>query len=236
MALEEEEAAMRKSVIVILLLGVLFSVAEAKTDFEVKAGINFSAFRGRDDESMQGKTLGLGLAIPTCSRASVAIELLYTEQGGLLRDIIVRPVFRHAAIYRWDYFVKVKYLELPVLIRYVIIEKSANLEMFLGPSFRLRFTDRASKSEPKKLLYDPETGVGDPKYLDYEFKYFSQDNSGITAEGSGFGANLGASLRWSYLLLEVRYTYAFHRVGPILDLNPLSNKTHALHFSIGVAL
>ncbi len=201
----------------------------------LKAGVNISSFTNEDSDFITSFTFGISREYPLNDSYSIIPEIFLTKQGGIVKDEPVKTPEYEEYLYSYDILSRVVYFEIPILFAGNFDFNSLRTKIYLGPSYRLGFID-ASKISNEKLIYDRDNPEKKEEYENYDFEYIQgdYDNSLPRIISSGLGLNIGVMLKYSFLTLDIMYSYALHDIGQLDQFHPLNKNTHALHFLLGV--
>ncbi len=222
----------------IYTLVVIFTLSLLKPLFSennwlVKAGFNYSAFRDNDDELIGNYSLGISRNIDFTEKLSLLPDFLISSQGGMLRNKPVWTDNYELALNSYSYRVAIQLIEFGLMINYQILDKSLELSLNIGPSWRIGLHDESHKFN-RKLIYDDTNPTLRDEFENYNFKYISGDPSFINS--SGWSVNLGLMCSFKRICFETRYSFALHDIGAFSSLEKVGKKSHTLHFLIGVLL
>ncbi len=200
----------------------------------LKFGLNYSAFRGDDNQIINGISLGLNRKWELTEMFKISSEILFTSQGGYLDDKPVRPQGDEIEwyLYSWDVKCKAYYIEFPIFINYDYTIEPLNLNFYFGPSYRFGLTEHSERTE-ENLIYDDSNPEMKEKYEDYNFEFYQTDREFHVFPQSGFGLNLGLNVNYSLFLFDFRYSYSLHKIGGVEQLEDVNRKSHALHLMFG---
>lgn len=99
---------------------VLIARVNAQATFSIKSGVNFASIIGEDVDFIKGRTswnIGAVAEMEISSASAVQLELLYSGQGFTLEDGNIDEMSIEAGT------VKMNYLYLPVLYKYLYIRR-----------------------------------------------------------------------------------------------------------------
>lgn len=201
-----------KKVLSLIVLLTFISFAQVK--FGVTGGANFSNFYGKDAKDLDTRTgISIGLFIDNDSDGwGFNPQLLYSMKGAKQTS---SETSMGGVETQYDYTVKYDYIEIPLLIRYVI-PMTGNIDPVLhaGPYIGYLASSRAKVSITENgRTYDVETDIK---------KQFGVD------AGLRFGAGVNIQLGRNLLGLYVDYSFGF------LNLNDYSEEKNSC-FSIMAA-
>ena len=197
-----------------------------------KFGWNYSAFRGSDNQLISGVTFGFNRYWNISENLNLSSEILLTSQGGFLNDKPVKGPEIDWYLYSWDVRCKVYYLEIPIFLSYNYYSEPFGINFYFGPSYRFGITDHSERTK-ENLIYDDSNPELKEKYTDYNFEFYQTDREFHAFPQSGFGLNIGLAINYRYLLLDLRYSYALHKIGGVEQLKDVNRKSHVIHFMLG---
>ena len=179
-----------------LLLAAACPAAVFAASFEkgLRVGANYANFRGEfadlaDTKAMIGFAGGAFVALEVSPNLAVQTEVLFTRKGAKMTSEATDEAGNPLGSF--DTFIRVDYLEVPVLLRGTLLATPAVQPMiYAGPTFGFPLQG--------KLVTD-YAGVPDVKLEDLESVDF----------GAAFGLGIGARLAGHRLFADLRYTTGF---------------------------
>ena len=183
----------RISLIVVMILGIIFSQAQQKTShtgstsFGLRAGVNFQNINGKDENDdklkndiLTGFNIGINAEIPVGVDFYFQPGLLYTIKGAKSEDVILGQLFNTT--------LKISYLELPLNFLYKPLLGTGHLILGFGPyvafgiggkatydgggsslSEKIKFQKTVMNSDPNDVVYIRPMDAGANMLAGYEF-------------------------------------------------------------------
>ncbi len=194
---------MRKMVFLTLLCALFVSLPLSAQRFGVKAGFNVAGLSGDyiiELKSLSGFRFGGFLTLDMAGGLQIQPEAYYTqkgasyEQNGMLWDV---PFTMKGKL-------KLDYIEIPVLVKYVLKTGSLEPFFFAGPYFAFKASAKGEVAmNVGELGTETETeDLEDVKSTDY---------------GVVVGAGLNLPLGQMTLIFDVRYTLGMTNISDVLD-------------------
>lgn len=184
------------AVLIALALALALPAASGAVGVEmgVKAGLNLANFRG-EFAGLAGTGTKMGflggpfVAFSFAPDLALQVEALFSMKGAKISSEVVDEAGNPLG--RFDTFVSVNYLEVPVLLRCSLL-KSAPVQpiLYLGPTVGIKMSGRVKSDF---LAFD-DRELQDLRTLDF---------------GAAVGAGVGVKLGGRRLLADVRYTTGF---------------------------
>jgi len=125
---------------------------------------------------------------------------------------------------------------LPFQFKYSIKRNNLIVSLVAGPSYQISARDKSHRTDKVVIFdeyYHPELR---DKYVNYNFKYFDAQDSYLPLTYSGFAANIAIEFRYNFLFCEIGYSYSFHSIGSVSELDPLNYRTNSIRFLFGFYL
>ena len=183
----------RISLIVVMVLGTIFSQAQQKTpptggaSFGLRAGVNFQNINGKDEngdklknDMLTGFNVGVNAEIPVGIDFYFQPGLLYTIKGAKSEDVIPGQSFNTT--------LKISYLEIPLNFLYKPMLGKGHLILGFGPyvafgiggkatyegggsslSEKIKFQKTVKSSDPDDVVYIRPMDAGANMLVGYEF-------------------------------------------------------------------
>jgi len=183
----------RISLIVVMVLGTIFSQAQQKTShtgstsFGLRAGVNFQNINGKDEnddklknDMLIGFNIGVNAEIPVGVDFYFQPGLLYSIKGAKSEDVILGQSFNST--------IKISYLELPLNFLYKPTLGKGHLLLGFGPyvalgiggkatyegggsslTEKIKFQKTVMNSDPDDVVYIRPMDAGANMLVGYEF-------------------------------------------------------------------
>lgn len=187
----------------IFLLFCLVSNIYAQKRWFVTAGGNRSQFYDTKSEAKPGFSIGIGRERQLGGQLSFMYALEYRTRNCIIRERIVGGLCVDLFdIYKYDFYIKLRYIDIPVLMRYKIYEKRNQFYTFFGPRFCIGLQDGSERGNRTFLFKCSEH----PNYF-YHYRYIGEtdifhsfDSStinlafGFGIQQPGFGLEFGTDM------------------------------------------
>lgn len=226
---------MKKSILFFLAILLTSSSLHAQLTFGVKAGYNFSAFYKNKTEYMPGRNFGFYVERPLFKKTSITIELNNVYRGGVLRDIIVKPIFDYPPgynVYVYDFFVKTDFIEIPLIIKYnYLLNKHINLRPYFGYSYSIPLDALPILlSEGDKTIRKNKRPVKNEDALKFDVYGFGEPTLSSYINAVLFG--LSTTYR-NRLLIDLRSVFGLTKFGGAGHAHQIIYKNYSFEVSLG---
>lgn len=214
---------MRKIIYILFILIISSISSNAQFTFGMRYGLNYSAFIGAIENSVDGRQAGLYIERSILNRNIVlCIEFNRSKLGGELNNLIVKPVSDDYPYYSYDYNIMIDYFEVPLIIKvYRKREARFNFQPFIGISKAFPVSQKTSRTNMKLVS---ENGP-----IDYD----------ITGTWDRANQNdlvniiLGFSYRYRKIILDVRYNQSLKNIEGAGSEAEINYKPVSISVSLG---
>jgi hypothetical protein len=198
----------------------------------VKGGLNLATFYGEDTEGYYddrvmkpGMVIGAALGLKLADMFAIQPEVLYSQKGYAMSGEIMGVEYKGA--YKMDY------IEIPVLLKFLIPAGPVTPNLFAGPALGLRAAVGG---------YDEVDG--DREEFDDDTKTEMKESSNVVDFGLAMGAGIDIGVGPGSILIDVRYTLGFLKIAKLsqdmedagmTEDDLTADKNGALGFAVGYA-
>jgi len=189
-----------RSLLVLAILCIPTAAAAQEVGYGVKGGLNLATLSfdpdpGADFGIRPGVVLGGFVSIPMGPRLTIQPEGLFSQKGA------------NASEEGADAWIRLDYLEVPVLVQYAVTSSSTNtFNVFAGPSLAFKLKARSG--------------------AEFGEDSFEEDISEGT-ESFDFGVVFGAGVNVGRFSVDGRYTFGLSNINTDTEEGKIKNRTLA---------
>jgi len=221
---------MKKFIFLLLVSNFLF----AQGGLKITAGPNFSSFLDDKDAEMYiGYTFGLQYEYCFNNNFSINSGLLFSKEGSLLKNIILKPSTleegaRSADVFYEDIHAILGYLKLPIMFGYSFEILKENIsKLNIGGSLLLPIKD-FSYSDNYRFAF--KYYAGETKY---DFEYFYLGESAYSRNGLSYSLDIGFTQHYKKFSLELLVNYHLNHIGYVANMSEINKNLISGKFLIG---
>lgn len=203
---------MRYIKILILFILVTPSLSNAQNTSYVRAGINYTTFRGEKTYLQTGSTFCIGYQwndsrIARWFKASsLALEFLYTNKKAILKNKTIGAISPGGyldIVYYDDIYFSVSLIEIPLLLTYSFpVSQKLKLQFHLGPDVSIAVKDKSKVKRRMIKSLEPNEGANFP------FDYIYNPGDPTILWSGGYLLNFGFCLSFSHFSFDIRFSPA----------------------------
>ncbi len=222
-----------KRTYILIFIFFLLNNANAKNNWVIKGGFNYSELYSVKAIPSYNYSFGVERNIPINSFFSISPEVLWSKQGGLIKN---KPVWTENyygdLLFRNDINIVRTSMDLALVFDFPFIEKkSYSMSFRFFPSFH---TESFTKTKLKNREQIDITG-GTIDWDNYDFEYIQGDYENFPYSfRTSWSLNIGLSFSYRRLFSELRYMNNLQPIGQVGQLRPLKYKLHSFHFLFGI--
>ncbi|GEM_PF-2384396 len=213
---------MRTSLLIVILPLCIAKQTPAQDYFYIRAGGNYTIFRGEKTYLQAGSSFGIGRQWNYRNRSGWskgigwALELVYTNKRALLKNKTVGGGLSYDYIVSYeDIHCSVTSFEIPVLLTFDYpLYKKLKAHFNMGPALSLGIKDRSRSYRQKVKLLEPD------QRSNYPFDYVVNPGDPTIADSWGLVFNLGAGISYSSFSFDILLSPALlYEIATITAIN-----------------
>lgn len=195
--------------------------------FGFKGGININGFTNEHTDLITLFSAGIFSDYYFYKNLGVSAEINYIQRGGILRQILPKPSHINPYVdtfYKIDLYVQNNYLDFPLLFKYrAFISNDLIILPTIGLSYSIPLPFQESSEIKNKMLLENNNLP----------KFTGQYSDDMAETNALLGINIGASLIYNRLIIELRYYRAFDEIKGAKDVEDLNYTIQSLQILLG---
>ena len=215
--------------VILLLFQTITAQQNMQKDFifGFKGGININSFTNEHTDLNTMFSAGIWSDFYFYKDLGASVEINYIQRGGILRQILPKPSHINPYVdtfYKIDLYVQNNYLDFPLLLKYrAFINNNLIIIPTIGMSFSIPLPFQESSEIKNKILLENNNLP----------KFTGQYSDDMAETNTLLGLNIGASLIYNRLIIELRYYRAFDEIKGATDVEDLNYKIQSLQILLG---
>lgn len=183
------------------------NVSALETSLGIKGGVNLAKFRGDSLEDQKVKTglnIGAALQFKVAKMFAIEPEVLFSQKGTKMSQSLEGESYDDAgepydgAGESYDVKITVNYIEVPVLLQFLIPIQAVTPMVYVGPSFGFKV------GKAKIEINDEKEDISNDEFNAFDF-------------GLVFGGGIGYKAGRSNVVIDVRYTLGLTKLPKLSD-------------------